>query len=139
MPSISEVFESGETLKAADILPNVDVPCIIKSVQPKKFDDGSKLIISFVNKIKVLICNKTNARAIADLHGEDYSIWPDKTIFLRQAQTDFQGQIVPCIRVSLNPPAVPASQLPQPAPQGVDQQRRATEYQQQHNPDGVPF
>jgi hypothetical protein len=62
---------------------------------------------------------------IARFHGDDYDRWPGKAIFLQRDKTEYRGQLVDCVRVSLNPPAAPASTMPaaqQPAPQLTKEQ-----------------
>ena len=67
----------------------------------KKEDIGgeSKVVLSFTNGTKSLILNKTNARAIAKLHGDETRGWNGKNVVLVPAQVDFRGDIVDAIRV----------------------------------------
>ena len=100
MANINEVFGSSAlTLQASDLKPGLQVPATIKSVTVKEWDDGNKLEVAFLNKEKVLVCNKTNARRIADQHGEDYEMWVGKMIHLHQDICDFQGKPTKCVRV----------------------------------------
>lgn len=102
MSNINDVF-GGTYLKAGDLIVNGKrrrVAVTIDDVKVREFDDGSKkLEISFVGKDKRLICNKTNATAIAEIHGEDYGVWAGKSITLFAGKTEFQGSRVDCIRV----------------------------------------
>jgi hypothetical protein len=126
MPSIDEVYGSEELLKAGDLPEfNVHYPVQIESVSAKNFDDGGKLEIRFVGKKKGLICNKTNARTIADMHGSDFSRWPGRQIAIYRTYTDFQGRQVECIRVT---PAAASQQFA--APQQAPQQQFAAPPQQ---------
>ena len=72
--------------------------------------DEEKPVLYFIGKTKGLVLNKTNANAIADVHGFDTDNWHNKLITIFPTQTDFQGKIVPCIRVKI-------SSKPQPQPQ----------------------
>jgi hypothetical protein len=111
MASIRDIY-SGDTLSAADLPAGVQVPVVIEAVRAVHFDDGNKLELHFRGKRKVLMCNKTNAMRIADQHGDDYTTWPGKAIFLQRDVTHFQGREVECVRVARQPVARPASQLP---------------------------
>lgn len=125
MPTIDDVYGSGDTLKASHLPQGVPVPVTINRVRPKQFDDGGKLELAFVGKQRVLLCNKTNAGLIASYLGSrDYATWSGKVIFLRATTTDFKGEMVPCIRVDTDPPAEAAArQQPAPAPMvGADAQ-----------------
>ena len=67
----------------------------------KREDVGGeqKVVLSFTNGTKQLILNKTNARAIAKVLGEETRAWTGKDIVLVPAQVDFRGDIVDAIRV----------------------------------------
>lgn len=106
---INEVF-GGTTLKAAD-LKGAEPTVIIESVEMKKFDNGSKLIISFQGKDKSLVCNKTNANRIAHAYGTNTNGWIGQKITLYTDMVDFQGSVVEAIRVRAKKP-VPAGQEP---------------------------
>ncbi len=96
---VSDVFNSAKSLNVKDLKGN-RVPVTIREVTLKKFDDGSKLIMTFHNAEKALILNKTNSNMIAEIVGsEDTDYWPGKRIVLIPAKTDFQGKRVDCIRV----------------------------------------
>ena len=115
MATIQDIFGTGTSLKASDLPVGIQVPCVIESVRALQFDDGNKLELNFVNKEKVLICNKTNANRIADQHGDDYTLWVGKAICLMADKTDFRGEIVPCVRVVIS--AVATQQTPTPVQQ----------------------
>lgn len=111
MPSIDDVYGSDETLRASHLPQGRSVPVTIRQVTPKSFDDGGKLELAFVGKQRVLLCNKTNAGLIARVLGSrDYSTWIGQTIHLRAAETEFRGEMVPCVRVDPRTPQAP----PQP-------------------------
>ncbi len=107
---VSDVFNNGKSLKASD-LQGRRVPVTIDDVRLKKFDDGSKLVMTFRNSDKALMLNKTNANMIAEIAGsEDTDMWAGKRIVLVPAKTDFQGRRVDCIRVDYPEVQVPAPQ-----------------------------
>lgn len=95
---LNEVFTSGKTWKAED-LEGKDLTLKITSVEPKKFDDGPKLILKFHGTDVVLITNKTNAETISELYGDDTDEWAGKRITLFPTKTKFGTQKVACIRI----------------------------------------
>lgn len=106
---LSQVFESA-TLKASD-LQGSEPKVKIATVEKKGFDDGNKLVITFENKKKALVCNKTNANRIAHAYGTDTDGWIGKEITLFVDQVDFKGDIVDAIRVrAIKPVAAPTQQ-----------------------------
>ena len=94
---LSEVFQS-DTLKAAD-LQGAEPVVVIATVDMKKFDNGNKLIITFVGKKKALVANKTNSKRIAMAHGSNTDKWIGKKIQLYTDIVDFQGEPTQAIRV----------------------------------------
>jgi hypothetical protein len=101
---LSQIF-TGSTLKAAD-LQGREPTVTIATVEAKKFNDGNKIVITFVGKEKAFVCNKTNANRIAYAHGTNTDNWVGKQIQLYTDLVDFQGQTVEAIRV--RPPTKPA-------------------------------
>ena len=71
--------------------------------------------VSFYNYDEQLVLNKTNAKRIAHLHGDDTRNWLAKEVTLISEAVDFRGEIAQAVRVSLNPPQ-PA---PPPSPVGL--------------------
>jgi len=61
-----------------------------------------KVILSFADG-KQLILNKTNARSIARILGDETHTWDGHDIMLVPAQVDFKGDIVDAIRVKPAP------------------------------------
>ena len=108
---LNDVF-TGASLKAQD-LKGQEVTVTIAKYEVVDFDDGKKLVLSFQESDRTLICNKTNGSTIGDLHGTNLDAWMGKKITLFPTQTDFGGKQVPCIRVKLAPP--PAAER-QPLP-----------------------
>lgn len=114
MANINDVFGGG-FLKAEDLAgksPSVR----IERVEVKEFDDGKKLIIHFEGKDKALVCNKTNASIIEEVLGSSNTEeWEGKRIVLTTKKVEFQGKLVPAIRVLLNDEQ-PRQQAPAPPP-----------------------
>lgn len=100
MANINDVF-GGNALKAED-LKGTSPRVTIEHAEVKDFDDGKKIILRFRGKDKCLICNKTNASIIAEVLGSsDTDDWLDKSITLTTKKVEFQGKLVPAIRVVL--------------------------------------
>lgn len=114
MPKLNEIF-SGDYLKAED-LQGRNARVTISSVTVKEFDDGKKLILHFANKDKCLVCNKTNASIIEEVLGSnDTDDWEGKSVTLTTKKVEFQGKLVPAIRVLLEERQKPSK--PEPADQ----------------------
>ena len=58
-----------------------------------------KIALSFQNKEKSLVLNKTNAIAIAHVYGPECKDWLGKQIILYSTKVDYAGQMVDAIRV----------------------------------------
>lgn len=72
---------------------------IEKKVIKSQRGEETKPVIYFRGVPKPMICNKTNARMIAGMHGVDVAKWTGKRITLYQATTTTKDGDVPCIRV----------------------------------------
>lgn len=103
---LSQAFPSNY-ITAAD-LNGHDVTVTISKVAMERLGQGreaeDKLLINFVGKEKGLICNKTNAKTIAKLWGDDTDSWIGKPITIGPREVEFQGDMVWAIRVSLKTP-----------------------------------
>lgn len=100
MPKLNDIF-GGNFLKADD-LQGRSVPVTISAVEVKEFDDGNKLILSFEGKDKKLVCNRTNASIIQEVLGSsDTDDWVGQKVTLITKKVEFQGKLVPAIRVKL--------------------------------------
>jgi hypothetical protein len=90
-------------IKAAD-LGGKPLDVVIKSagVETLKDMQGSntdKLVLGFINQPKLLVVNKTNYEAIAELHGEETDNWPGKRIQLYPDKASLGGKSVAAVRV----------------------------------------
>lgn len=121
MANINDVFGGG-FLKAED-LKGKSPRVTISRVEVKDFDDGKKLILHFEGKDKALVCNKTNASIIEEVLGSgDTDDWEGKSVVLTTKKVEFQGKLVPAIRVLLedNPPPKPKQTAPPREPADQD-------------------
>ena len=107
--NINDTFPSTSNfLKKEDLTKPVKVT--VESIDLMEFEqDGKpqrKLILAFKGKEKALACNKTNARTIAAMHGDETDNWIGKEITLYNDPTVSMGdQVVGGIRVQYQPPA----------------------------------
>jgi hypothetical protein len=104
MASIDDIYKSKSNfLKAADLgggKPVVEIETA--EVQENTYNGETKqqIVLTFVDKEKVLGLNVTNARRIAQLTGTtDFHDWPGYRIRLFTDQTDMDGKTVDCIRI----------------------------------------
>lgn len=112
--NINKVF-GGNYLKADD-LQGRTVRVTIESVDVKEFDNGKKVVLSFQGKEKGLVCNKTNCSILAEnLGSPDTDDWVGQTIQLTVKKVEFQGELVPAIRVVLDDKPVVQKAAPIPA------------------------
>ena len=67
-----------------------------------------KPVLYFVGKEKALALNKTNAKTVAKLYGNDTSNWIGKAIVIYPTTTEFGKETVDCIRIRPTRPAAGA-------------------------------
>ncbi len=107
---ISAAFPS-KYLKAAD-LQDREIKLVIAKVELEAIgDDDRKPAVYFTKAKKALICNKTNAKAIAAAYGDDTDDWTGKQIILFPMMVQFRDEMVESIRVKI-PKPVAAPQVP---------------------------
>ena len=98
--NLTDAFPS-KYLKTED-LRGQDVVVVIEAIEQLTLPNGQgrKLVATFRGKSKAWIVNKTNANTIAKLLGSsDTDDWAGKEITLYPTETEFQGEMVDCIRV----------------------------------------
>ena len=89
-------FLAGEMFLDKDGYP-VIAPMTIKDVKMKKIANGrgseeEKPVVSFVERDKLLVLNKTNARAIAGLYGPETDDWKGNRIALTGEKGNWFGK-----------------------------------------------
>lgn len=102
MVNINDEFPS-KYLKAAD-LHGQAVKVKIKDVISEVVGNDRKLIAYFAGKERGMVLNKTNARTIADVFGDETDNWVGADIELFAQKVDFQGRMVDGLRVRVPPP-----------------------------------
>lgn len=90
-------------LKAADI-EDEDVTLTIRNVTSEEMTDGKEKRVAWFKEFggkngKGLVVNATNWDIIAKMHGDDDDDWSGKKISLTVEDVNFQGKMVPSIRV----------------------------------------
>ena len=73
----------------------------IMRVQMEKVgsENVDKGVVFFQEFDRGMVINKTNNLRIIDWHGEETDDWLGKQITIYPSETDFNGKVVPCIRV----------------------------------------
>jgi hypothetical protein len=117
---ISDAFPS-RYLRAADIPAAQFVPYTIADVTVETVGDDeseSKPVVHFVNVAKGLVLNRVNSNVISEHFSDETANWKGKTILLYATDVQFQGRLVPAIRVRVAAPgAVPAAPAAAPVAQ----------------------
>jgi hypothetical protein len=109
MANYDEVYGSGgKHLKAEDLKDRTHKLTIV-GVDIATFKEGKKLVLNFKGKEKGLVLNKTNAKIVAKYYGPDYDKWGGNEIEIFPTETEFNGQLVPCIRVRVEKPVAAAA------------------------------
>lgn len=111
MRSVRSLFERRESLAAEHLPQGVQVPVIIESVRVIHFDDGAVLALRFKGKQRELLARQTNALRIGEQLGDDWSSWAGKMIYIEASECEWEGELVPCVRVVEHPAAVPAARF----------------------------
>lgn len=98
MTNVNDIYQSNY-LTASD-LQGKEPTVSITEVQVAKMNDGQpKLCVYVNNRPKGIVLNKTNAKAIAMLYGDESNRWIGKKIKLVTVWTDYQGKPVQAIRI----------------------------------------
>jgi len=98
--NLTDAFPS-KYLKTED-LKGQDATVVIEAIEQVTLPNGQgrKLMATFRGKSKAWIVNKTNANTIAKLLGStDTDDWAGQEITIYPTETEFQGEMVDCIRV----------------------------------------
>jgi hypothetical protein len=111
------------------------------------FPPEEKLVVSFHGEEQLLILNKTNGAAIAEIaNSTDLDTWENSQVVLFATSTDFGGKTVPCIRVrgprqrTKPAPATPANPAPRPSSTAAaEHQLRADAGVADDDDDDCPF
>jgi hypothetical protein len=72
---------------------------VVENVAGNSDPDDEKPVLYFQGKTKGVVLNKTNANIISAAYGDETEEWSGKGIILFPSETQFQGKLVPCLRV----------------------------------------
>lgn len=121
MPKLGEMFES-KYLKVADFDDAEPAVLTIKRLKQERLGMGAdaedKWVVYFDELEKGLVLNKTNAKTISVLYGDDTDDWIGEKIAIRAAEIEFKGERMMGLRVSPQKPK-PKSKAAKPAPASV--------------------
>jgi hypothetical protein len=102
---LSEAFPSRYL--AAEDIEDDDRTLTITDARAEVMGEGikaqNKIILSFKEERKELVCNKTNANTISKIHGDDTDDWIGKQITLYATEVEYGGETMLGIRVRLKP------------------------------------
>jgi hypothetical protein len=88
----------GAFFKAADIRQKPK-RLAIADITEEDVSGEPKIVMRFEAAEQALVLNKTNASILADQWGDDMDDWCGKQVLLKSDKTQFNGKLVPCIRV----------------------------------------
>ena len=95
---VSDIFVT-RYLRAADL--GGRAPLVtVKAVSRQDFPDGPRLVVAFEEGSKLLSLNRTNARELARLFGDETAGWIGQRVRLVVRDVDYRGQMVPAVRVA---------------------------------------
>ena len=118
MGAIEEIYGSSEYMRASTLMVDKkphSLDVTITGVGTGEFQDGTRQIqLELDGDGPKFGLNKTNARTIASIHGEDPRDWVGKSITIFATKCEYQGKPTDCIRVK--DPAVYGVQYPPPFP-----------------------
>ena len=96
-------FLGGNFLGVVD-LPTASIVWHPQEVKVETVGAEQKLTIRFQEHAKSLPLNKTNLRSMAEAFSKDSTQWINQGVEVYKSKTDFQGQMVDCIRLRPSQP-----------------------------------
>ncbi|MCP4571458.1 MAG: hypothetical protein GY838_03830 [bacterium] len=108
-----ETYYPSPFLKAADLGGEQRLVTIAKISPPVSvgMGDDKKPLIHFDGAPKPMVLNVTNFLTIKAMYGSTDTDWVGRQVFIVPTTTEYQGKVVPCIRVK---PGVPTATPEQP-------------------------
>jgi hypothetical protein len=104
-------YLGGSFLTHTDLLQSSQV-WTIREVKEEMVGTDVKVVVYFAEHQKGLGLNRINLRAITQDYGVNTNFWIGKPVELFRDKTQFQGQLVDCVRVRIPPPAAPPAEQP---------------------------
>lgn len=87
---------------------------VLENAKARKKDRAP--IVWFKGAKKPLALNRTNAKSVAAIYGNDTTEWVGKSITIYPTKTQFGSEEVDCIRVRPGKPKGKAEDMPEPPP-----------------------
>jgi len=111
--NINTAFPS-KYLKVAD-LDDKKIRLTIATVEMEKVDTKKpeQPVLYFRGQKKGLVLNVTNKNTLCKIYGEETDAWAGQPIVLAPKETEYQGDVVPCIRLE-KPAAAQTEKKPLP-------------------------
>jgi hypothetical protein len=111
----SEMFP-GKYLKADDLEDGEECAVIIASIKIEEMRDSVDKPVLHFEDGSAMPLNKTNGKVLAKAFGDDARDWAGKEVVIYKSTTEYQGDIVPCLRIKVaddkHKPAAPALKPP---------------------------
>jgi hypothetical protein len=126
MPKISDVY-AGDYISAAQLPDGRRVPAFISAAVAEEVgqDKATKVVLTLKAHDgrlwpRGLVLNKTNALMLVSAYGDDTSAWIGRPIEVWKEPVQFQGKIVPGIKIApgQQPPPAAAGAIPLGPPSG---------------------
>jgi hypothetical protein len=140
--NINDAFPS-KYLKATDLPEEGSQVVTIEKIALEEIgrDKETKPVIYFEEFSRALVCNKTNARAIARAIGsEDFDDWVGSKINLYRADVEFQGEMVEAIRVKGQARKIEKPARPVVTPRERERSKKqAVQTDIEYDEDEIPF
>jgi len=121
MAKISDVY-AGDYVSANELPDGRRITAVIQfaGVEQVGQDQQKKVVLTLAAPDgrpwpRRLVLNKTNAGILASMYGDDTASWAGKSIEIWKEPTQFQGRIVPGIKLAAAAPPL-AGGIPLPAP-----------------------
>src|SRR5262245_13789183 len=99
---LASAYDQSRYFKAEDV--SAPKKLKIKGVTVEEIGQEKKLVVWFDNDRRGLSLNKTNNRTLRGAFGDDCAGWKGKIIVLYPTTCEFQGRVVPALRVRIPPP-----------------------------------
>jgi len=99
MPNINEMIPSTSKYVSSSEIGQDGFRGTIQTVAMEDLNGESKVVVYFNEAEKGWVLNKTNAGYLEALYGSETDNWIGKHVALKVSMVEFQGKVVPGIRV----------------------------------------
>jgi hypothetical protein len=109
--NVNELFKNAY-IKAEDLEEPITVTIDEAEIEELGERKEKKLVLSFSDHEQKLAVNKTNAKTLVKLFGDDTDSWLGQKITLGAREVDFKGESVMAVRVSPKKPGASKTETP---------------------------